>query len=298
MKHRGFEAFIVCNNHIVNEYGATPVCDETLEVACWIPAAPGEKFTIVWRDLGSGFKTAGYIYLDGVVVPGRFLDGSGETFRTGVRSGKGSERPFIFSQTTRDDEEQKTKDELRDVGTIKLKIKRCEPDTPGRPANPVAPYPERLVGRRKAGETCIGFGKSKPYYLQAQYTWKVHGPNRKKPPTVVSFVFKYRPMDWLIDRSIVPIHFFHPVPPSAAADSDEENDYDLEPPQPKVDVQVIQLQRAPPKPKFQFYTPTIAGPNPGAEAAGTSSSGIYAWTQEAPSNTPPPDSYPGTPASQ
>ena len=67
------------------------------------------------------------------------------------------------------------------------------------------------------------FGKSKPYYMQAQYTWKVVGPGgSKKAPTVVSFAFKYRPMgasapsyratvsptnpthlpDWLIDHGI------------------------------------------------------------------------------------------------
>ncbi|KAL1669274.1 hypothetical protein GGF50DRAFT_44883 [Schizophyllum commune] len=373
MKHRGFEAFIVCNNHVVNEYGFTPVSNDTLEIACWIPATPGEKFTVVWRDLGTGNKTAGYIYLDGVVVPGRFLDGRGETYRTGVRSGKGSERPFVFSMTTRDDEEQKTKDDLRNVGTIRLRIKRCESDTPGRPANPVGPYPERLVGKRRAGETCIGFGKSKPYYMQAQYTWKVVGPGgSRKAPTVVSFAFKYRPMDWLIDHGIVKISVIHPMPgaPVAPGGSDDEDEYDLEPQNIKpADVQVIQLHRAPPlpdprvqsnsriqsipmvqsssrvpsdpgmqpnprmqpqsqvqsssrvpsNPRVQFYPTTVAAPTPQAEAAGTTSSGFYAWNHEMASNAagaaapggylgaatpeshpgaPTPGSYPGTPNPQ
>ena len=117
------------------------------------------------------------------------------------------------------------------------------------------------------------FGKSKPYYMQAQYTWKVVGPGgSKKAPTVVSFAFKYRPMgasapsfcratvsptnpthlpDWLIDHGIVKISVIHSMPgaPVAPGGSDDEDEYDLEPQNIKpADVQVIQLHRAPPLP--------------------------------------------------
>ncbi|TRM62658.1 hypothetical protein BD626DRAFT_548504 [Schizophyllum amplum] len=250
-----FEAFIVSNNYILPEYGFTPVGDDTIEVACWIESKPGEKFTVVWRDHGSGYKTAGYIYLDGVVVPGRFLDGSGETLRTGVRSGKSTERPFIFSQVTKDDTEEKTKDQLPDVGTIKLKIKRCETQaTVGRPANPVVPYPERLVGMRKMGETCIGLGNARSYFMQDRYTYKIHGPGRKKPPTVVSFVFKYRPTCRGVPATPDPVEAEVPV-----------------------------------------LHDTVAGPDPRAEAAGTGSSGFYAWQDQGPSNASTPDSQANTP---
>jgi hypothetical protein len=42
--------------------------------------------------------TAAYINLDGVVVPGRFLFGHGEASRQGIRTGRHTERPFMFSR--------------------------------------------------------------------------------------------------------------------------------------------------------------------------------------------------------
>ena len=41
--------------------------------------------------------TAGYITCDGFLCAGRYLDGHGETMRSGVRSGPITERPFVFA---------------------------------------------------------------------------------------------------------------------------------------------------------------------------------------------------------
>jgi hypothetical protein len=41
--------------------------------------------------------TCSFITLDGYVVPGRFLFGTGVAWRQGVRTGPSTERPFIFS---------------------------------------------------------------------------------------------------------------------------------------------------------------------------------------------------------
>lgn len=59
---------------------------------------PNQTFTIHWKDRGSGVSTAAYIELDGVTVPGKFLHGNGATFRSGIRTGPESERPFAFAK--------------------------------------------------------------------------------------------------------------------------------------------------------------------------------------------------------
>lgn len=42
--------------------------------------------------------SCGFIILDGLVVPGRFLFGEGITSRGGVRASKSTERPFMFQK--------------------------------------------------------------------------------------------------------------------------------------------------------------------------------------------------------
>lgn len=49
-------------------------------------------------DHGSNVDSAGYICLDGFVVPGRFLYGFGATQRNGIRADDKSERPFVFAK--------------------------------------------------------------------------------------------------------------------------------------------------------------------------------------------------------
>ncbi|KAI0032216.1 hypothetical protein K488DRAFT_16932, partial [Vararia minispora EC-137] len=65
-------------------------------VSAWVPARPGQVFAVCWQDLGTGFDTAAYIHIDGTIVPGRFLFGQGVAWRTGVRTGPQTERPFTF----------------------------------------------------------------------------------------------------------------------------------------------------------------------------------------------------------
>ena len=43
--------------------------------------------------------SCGFIVLDGLVVPGRFLFGQGITSRGGLRASRSTERPFMFQKT-------------------------------------------------------------------------------------------------------------------------------------------------------------------------------------------------------
>ncbi len=55
-------------------------------------------FTVHWRDHGGGVDSASYIYLDGYLVPGRFIFGIGDAQRSGARVGPALERPFTFAK--------------------------------------------------------------------------------------------------------------------------------------------------------------------------------------------------------
>jgi hypothetical protein len=53
---------------------------------------------VYWRDHDSKVDSCAYIMLDGFVVPGRFLFGTGIAFREGVRTGPTTEKPFMFQK--------------------------------------------------------------------------------------------------------------------------------------------------------------------------------------------------------
>jgi hypothetical protein len=113
LTHRGFSAWIVVDGKPVPEY---LVAEDTkaARVSCWIPSEAGQvgtappcftlqltfsqKFSVHWKDHGGKVDSCSFISLDGLVVPGRFLFGSGDTFRQGVRSSTTTERPFVFQK--------------------------------------------------------------------------------------------------------------------------------------------------------------------------------------------------------
>ena len=57
-----------------------------------------QSFSVHWRDVGTRTHSCAYVSLDGFQVPGRFLNGYGETSREGVRTGSNTERPFVFME--------------------------------------------------------------------------------------------------------------------------------------------------------------------------------------------------------
>jgi len=207
LTHRGFSAWIVVDGKPVPEY---LVAEDTKasRVSCWIPSEAGQKFSVFWKDHGGKVDSCSFITLDGLVVPGRFLFGEGETSRTGVRSSAKTERPFIFQNIEED--EPLTQSVNKDVGMITLRIKRIQ-RVAGRPANPIQELPSTVaLGKRKAGELCVGFGEDRQTFDQFAYTWSVKpyekdGPvGGRTPKTHVSFVFRYRTREWLQMQGIMP----------------------------------------------------------------------------------------------
>jgi len=206
LTHRGFSAWIAVDGKPLPEYLVAEDA-KAAKVSCWIPSEAGQKFAVHWKDHGSKIDSCSFITLDGLVVPGRFIFGDGETSRGGVRSGANTERPFAFREVEEDS--PSTHSANKDVGMIILRIKRIQ-RVAGRPANPVQQVPSLILGKRKAGELCVGFAEDRQTYDQYAFTWSVKPYEKdspagaKTPSTYVSFVFRYRTREWLQMQGIMP----------------------------------------------------------------------------------------------
>ncbi|RDB21144.1 hypothetical protein Hypma_011733 [Hypsizygus marmoreus] len=207
LNHRGFSAWIEVDGQAVPEY-LVALDEASNRVSCWIPSEEGKRFSVFWRDNGGNVETCSFITLDGLVVPGRFLAGSGTTSREGVRTSPTSERPFVFQKVNETSNEPIVDVAGKEVGMIVLRIKRVVL-VGARPSDPIQELPKGLLGKRKAGDLRVGFGEETRNYDQHPTTWAVmpHDkdiPGARKPSTFVSFVFRYRSQEFLESQGIIP----------------------------------------------------------------------------------------------
>jgi hypothetical protein len=204
---RGFSAWIVVDGLPVPEY-LTAVNTKQNQVSCWIPSEEGKTFSVHWSDAGGKVDTMGFISLDGVVVPGRFLLGSGTTYRSGVRTSKTTEAPFVFKkiQDSKDGlEASPSASSKSEAGMITLKIKRVTRTAP-RPANSYQDLSKIPQARPSAGDLCTGFGAESKSYEQSPFTWDIKpadSSQSKEIATYVSFVFRYRTREFLQAQGIM-----------------------------------------------------------------------------------------------
>ncbi|KAJ3905043.1 hypothetical protein F5879DRAFT_21407 [Lentinula edodes] len=203
LTHRGFSAWIEVDGQAVPEY-LVAVNPKLNQVSCWIPSEESQAFSVHWSDAGGKVDTCSFITLDGVVVPGRFLLGSGTTSRSGVRTSKDTEAPFVFKKSQDTTPSTASKSE---AGMVTLKIKRVDRVSP-RPANAYQDLTKIAPAQPNVGDLCAGFGAECKSYEQSPFTWaiKPHDASQiksKKIPTYVSFVFRYRSKEFLQSQGIM-----------------------------------------------------------------------------------------------
>ncbi|KAF9500483.1 hypothetical protein BDN71DRAFT_1427350 [Pleurotus eryngii] len=237
LTHRGFSAWIACEGQALPEY-LVAVEEEVHQVSCWIPSEEGKSFAVFWRDNtdpapapehpAQPIDSCGFITLDGLVVPGRFLFGTGTASRAGVRSGPNTEKPFVFLKVGEEEEGGgggvdafSSSKSRKDLGTIILRIRRvlrvekC-------PANPIKAVPSKVLGKRKTGDVGIGFGDDVPAYYQSPVTWEVQPYPEDAhlgAASYVTFVFRYRSAEFLESQGIMPSPRAQPHPLASAAGS-------------------------------------------------------------------------------
>ncbi|KAJ3934499.1 MAG: hypothetical protein NXY57DRAFT_914731 [Lentinula lateritia] len=207
LTHRGFSAWIEVDGQAIPEY-LVAVNSKLNQVSCWIPSEESQVFSVHWSDAGGKVDTCSFITLDGVVVPGRFLLGSGTTSRSGVRTSKDTEAPFVFKKSqggTTLSTASKS-----EAGMVTLKIKRVDRVSP-RPANAYQDLTKIAPAQPNVGDLCAGFGAECKSHEQSPFTWaiKPHDASQiksKKIATYVSFVFRYRSKEFLQSQGIMEPH--------------------------------------------------------------------------------------------
>ncbi|KAG7447956.1 uncharacterized protein BT62DRAFT_918456 [Guyanagaster necrorhizus] len=225
--HRGFSASIVANGKPLPEY-LVAVDATNHRVSCWIPSEDGqESVELHWQDHGGKIDTCSFITLDGFTVPGRFLYGCGTAYRSGVRTSKRTERPFIFQQITESEAGRSSSGtSQRDVGMITLRIKRVN-RVSSRPPNPHLTLPTSRQGVSQPGDIRVGFGDEVSSFEQHGFTWGVRPfqpeSTSRTPSTYVTFVFRYRSRVFLRAQGILPEKEPSPVStPSPQASSSSQ----------------------------------------------------------------------------
>jgi hypothetical protein len=219
LTHRGFSAWIVVNGIAVPEY-LIAVDTQQNQVSCWIQGGEGQRFSVHWSDAGGKVDTCAFIILDGVTVPGRFLLGSGSTYRSGVRTGKYTEAPFEFKRyqgsTNCNGASPSSPISKLEAGKITLKIKQVKRVSP-RPANKIQDLTQ-APRTQQVSDLCTGFGTESKSDEQSPYTWAIEAhdttADNKYIPTYVSFVFRYRSQGFLRAQGIMPMTDTPPFLPS------------------------------------------------------------------------------------
>ncbi|EJD02418.1 uncharacterized protein FOMMEDRAFT_157629 [Fomitiporia mediterranea MF3/22] len=205
--HMKFQAWIKGSGGLLPEYR---VNIEGNKVTCFIPSIGGTPFSVHWRDEGSEMFTAGYILVDGVASPGRFLNGLGETHRDGIRSGNQSEIPYMFANIPSTAPFPKPED---NHGIIELKImlaNRGEGRSPNDPDR-LTSHREDQLARLGPEYDVVARAPERMCAPQFPKTWAGTPHGGGPPRSYVKFRFVYRPVEWLMKHGI--IRYFCITPP-------------------------------------------------------------------------------------
>ncbi|KAJ3843924.1 hypothetical protein F5878DRAFT_603370 [Lentinula raphanica] len=195
------------------------------EASGWIPSEAGKKFIVKFSTGHRRSSMCGDVYMDGKFFTGRAMHpGAPWTYTlSGVSTSVTTEQPFVFAKLELTDDDHYLNEAIVGLGDIKLVITHA---TLGR-VIPQATYAKRKAiskvherSKKATGHKVdLGNEQTIPYKEELKVT--LHD-------VIVSFVFKYRPLDLLRANGIAP-----PAPRTKSAvktevldltgDSDEEN---------------------------------------------------------------------------
>jgi len=169
--------------------------DDGNTARCWVPSEFGKEFSIHWYDTARVCETAGYVYVDGEHVGGRFIrpvDRDGHVFLESRPLDANTTASFKFGTVVLTDEENEVEAAtvVQELGMIKVVIKEgAIGESYQHEYKQVSQKPvnERM---KKAGGHRVVLGKQQ----SAPQTWKQFYPFKTQPTT---FIFQYKPLDLL-----------------------------------------------------------------------------------------------------
>ncbi|KAJ6508073.1 hypothetical protein DFH09DRAFT_275542 [Mycena vulgaris] len=173
-------------------------------VSCWIPSEVEKKFSVHWANLSVPGLTGGRVLVDGNNCDGQLLAREKRptgTSMAGINETTTSVRPFVFASldVTDDDAVLESNSDER-LGTIDIEIWKVQKNEAGPStwAGMAAPPPKKIHERsKKAATQQISF--CDPIFREPAKVVRCKWTER-----ILTFSFKYRPLDLLRAKGIAP----------------------------------------------------------------------------------------------
>ncbi|KAJ4473189.1 hypothetical protein C8R41DRAFT_581310 [Lentinula lateritia] len=207
---QGFSAWIEVDG---SELPIFDVKENGKEVTCWIPSESDKNFSVKWSTGQRDTSMSGDVNIDGQLLSGKVMKaGLPQTFTSnGVLTSATTEKPFVFSRLELTDDDEYLNQVTAGLGDVQLMISHA---TFGLPTEHYSSRDPVGVGKvheksKKATGHKVGLGENKPIGHTNVLMAERHA-------VIVTFVFKYRPIDMLRANGIAPpeAHKKRAVPPS------------------------------------------------------------------------------------
>ncbi|KAJ3843922.1 hypothetical protein F5878DRAFT_603365 [Lentinula raphanica] len=172
------------------------------EVSCWIPSEVGKAFIVKVRTGERRTPKSLGLYMDGQSFGGKFMDTGAPRTCTfaGVRTSATTQQPFVFSNVELTDDDEYLSQATAGLGDIKLVIwhatfRRLKRRTFGKhdTIGKVHEKSKKVTGHK------IGLGNDRRVPAADPQKTK-----STRHDVIVSFIFRYRPLDLLRANGIAP----------------------------------------------------------------------------------------------
>ncbi|KAJ7162086.1 hypothetical protein C8R46DRAFT_343278 [Mycena filopes] len=205
-----FSAWISIEGKEAPEYDVE-ISDDNKTITCWVASELGKRFSVNWTNSSYPAGTSSEVKVDGNSCGGKIIYGRNlpsTAVKDGVTDGAMAVKPFIFSSLSLTDDDaylgESSSTQLQHLGVIELNIFPVT-ITPSR-RGAAASAPSRDLSALKVHERSkkavtqqVTLGKSEVVAKPAHF---VNAP--RAGPNMVTFCFKYRPLDILRANGIAP----------------------------------------------------------------------------------------------
>ncbi|KAJ7267643.1 hypothetical protein B0H12DRAFT_1068046 [Mycena haematopus] len=197
------------NSSAATEYRIEAFDDQRV-ITCWIASEVGKPFSVAWKNCFLPAPTAGHVFMDGTECGGRVLTGPSSAIakHSGVTDTR-TVKEFVFSSltVTGDDDDAFLGDlpSHRKLGCIEVAIYPVQIFGFVATVSNSSTLSEIKIHERSKKSVTEQIRLAEPKMLLAPQNALAH---RFTGPPIVTFVFKYRPLDVLRANGIAP-----PLPP-------------------------------------------------------------------------------------
>jgi len=172
------------------------------EVSCWIASEVGKAFSVVWLELDIEYPSGGMLYLDGHCARLAMRQSAAPIIYQHLVS-ESSYVPFLFSPlVVTDDDTYLDTSSTHSIGEIKLVIVRTTiPEVIAEEEHTIYREPPHLQKVHESSKKAIAhrvkYGSEIPRPRMTTYS-------AKPIERILTFIFKYRPLEMLRADGVVP----------------------------------------------------------------------------------------------